>query len=36
MKHVQRTFHIQGDEELLAPLAKQLLGVNLEEIQAAF
>lgn len=36
MKHIQRTFHIQGDEELLAPLAKQLLGVDLKEIQAAF
>ena len=36
MKHIQRTFHIQGDENLLAPLAKQLLGVDLKEIQSAF
>ena len=36
MKHVQRTFHIQGPEELLNPLAKKLLGVGLEEIKSAF
>ena len=36
MKHVQRTFHIQGPEELLDPLAKKLLGAGLEEIKRAF
>lgn len=36
LKHIQRTFHIQGDEALLEPLSKQLLGVGLKEIQAAF
>ena len=36
IKHVQRTFHIQGPEELLEPLATKLLGVGLEEIKRAF
>lgn len=36
MRHVQRTFHIQGSEEELNPLAKQLLGVGLNAIKAAF
>ena len=36
MKHVQRTFHFQGSEEELNPLAKRLLGVSLEAINAAF
>lgn len=36
MKHVQRTFHIQGPEEELNPLAKRLLGVPLEAIKSAF
>ena len=36
MKHVQRTFHIQGSEEELNPLAKRLLGVSLKAIKAAF
>ena len=36
MQHVQRTFHIQGAEADLAPLAKQLLGADLETIKAAF
>lgn len=36
MRHVQRTFHIQGPEALLAPLAKQLLGTQLEAIKEAF
>ena len=36
LKHVQRTFHIQGTEEELDPLAKQLLGAGLEEIKDAF
>ena len=36
MQHVQRTFHIQGSEEQLNPLAKQLLGVELDAIKAAF
>ncbi|MEP4079456.1 MAG: DUF6786 family protein [Haloferula sp.] len=33
MQHIQRTFHIQGSEELLNPIAKQLLGVELKEIK---
>ena len=36
MQHVQRTFHIQGSPEQLSPLAKQLLGVELDTIKAAF
>ena len=36
LKHVQRTFHIQGTEEQLDPLARQLLGASLEEIKNAF
>jgi hypothetical protein len=36
MQHVQRTFHIQGSEENLDLLARQLLGVGLKQIQAGF
>ncbi len=36
MKHVQRTFHIQGSEEELNALAQRLLGVRLDAIKAAF
>ncbi|MEI6891162.1 MAG: DUF6786 family protein [Pontiella sp.] len=36
MQHVQRTFHIQGSEAELDPLAQKLLGVKLEDIKAAF
>jgi hypothetical protein len=36
MKHVQRTFHIQGSEEELNSLAQRLLGVHLDDIEAAF
>lgn len=36
MTHIQRTFHIQGSEEVLNPLAKKLLGVNLQSIKNAF
>ena len=36
MRHVQRTFHIQGSKEDLNPLAESLLGVGLDEIDAAF
>ena len=36
MKHIQRTFHIQGSEEQLSVLAKKLLGVSLESIKSAF
>lgn len=35
MKHVQRTFHIQGSEEQLNPLAKRFLGVRLSDIEVA-
>ena len=36
LKHVQRTFHIQGTEEELNPLAVKLLGASLEAIKGAF
>ncbi|MFH5806116.1 DUF6786 family protein [Alienimonas sp. DA493] len=36
MKHVQRTYHLQGSKEALDPLARRLLGVGLDEIEAAF
>lgn len=36
LKHVQRTFHIQGSEQDLDALAKQLLGVSLDAIKSAF
>ncbi len=36
MKHIQRTYHIHGPEEQLAPLAKALLGASLDEIKSAF
>jgi hypothetical protein len=36
MKHVQRTFHIQGSAAELNPLAKRILGVGLDDIKAAF
>ena len=36
MKHIQRTFHIQGSEEELDPLAKKLLGVRLDAVKTAF
>ncbi len=36
MKHVQRTFHIQGSEAELDPIARRLLGVGLDAIKGAF
>jgi len=36
MRHKQWTYHIQGPEDLLAPLAKQLLGTDLKAIKEAF
>ena len=36
MRHVQRTFHIQGSEKELDSLAKRLLGVGLDAIKNAF
>jgi hypothetical protein len=36
MKHVQRTFHIQGSEAELNPIAVKLLGASLEDIKTAF
>lgn len=36
MHHVQRTFHIQGSKADLDPIARKLLGVDLETIQAKF
>jgi len=34
--HVHRTFHFQGDEAALDPIARATLGAGLEEIKAAF
>ncbi len=36
LQHVQRTFHLQGSEEELDPIAKQILGVGLQAIKDAF
>ena len=36
MKHVQRTWHLQGSESALDPIAKKLLGVSLDEIKSSF
>jgi hypothetical protein len=36
MKHVQRTWHIQGDLQMLDPIAQRLLGVGLSEIKGKF
>ena len=36
MRHVQRTFHIQGSEVELNPLAQSLLGCDLDSIKTAF
>ncbi|WPJ95465.1 DUF6786 family protein [Coraliomargarita algicola] len=36
MRHVQRTFHIQGAEADLDPLAARLLGAKLDAIKQAF
>lgn len=36
MKHIQRTFHFEGSEAELNLIAKRLLGVSLETINAAF
>ncbi len=35
LTHVQRTCHLQGSEEALDPIARQLLGVSLQEIKDA-
>jgi hypothetical protein len=34
--HVQRTFHFEGDEEVLDPIAEKMLGVSLQVIKKAF
>jgi len=36
MKHVQRTFHLQGDEAALDAIARKTLGVGLADIAGAF
>lgn len=36
MQHVQRTWHIQGTEEDLDPIARRLLGVGLDTISKKF
>ena len=36
ISHVHRTFHFQGSEADLAPIAMAMLGVTLEEIKSAF
>ena len=35
MNHVHRTFHIQGEEKDLDPIAQKLLGVGIDEIKNA-
>jgi hypothetical protein len=34
MKHVQATIHLQGNEDVLNPIAQRVLGVSLQEIKA--
>ncbi|MFC1763356.1 DUF6786 family protein [Planctomycetota bacterium] len=34
IQHIQQTFHIQGLEESLDPIARELLGVGLDQIKA--
>lgn len=34
--HIHRTFHLQGSEASLNPIAKSLLGVTIKEIKTAF
>jgi len=36
MKHLQQTYHIQGSEEKLDPIALRLFGVGLKEIKSKF
>ncbi|WP_411828231.1 DUF6786 family protein [Luteolibacter sp. AS25] len=36
MNHIQRTYHIQGSDEELNPIAESLFGVGLKEIQEKF
>ncbi len=36
LRHVHTTFHIQGDEQALNPLAKKILGVGIAEIKNIF
>ena len=36
ISHIHRTFHLQGSEASLNPIAESLLGVTIEEIKAAF
>ena len=36
MRHVQQTLHLQGDPELLAPIAERLLGASVDEITSKF
>jgi hypothetical protein len=36
ISHIHRTFHLQGSEADLEPIAKALLGVTIDEIKSAF
>ena len=36
IRHIHRTFHLQGNESDLDPIARATLGVGLDEIKAAF
>jgi len=36
ISHIHRTFHLQGSEASLNPIAESLLGVSINEIKAAF
>lgn len=35
LTHIQHTYHLQGDETALDPIARKLLGVGLEDIKTA-
>lgn len=36
LKHIQRTIHLEGEPAQLAPIAKQVLGLELADIENAF
>ncbi len=36
ISHIHRTFHLQGSEASLSPIAMSLLGVTIDEIKSAF
>ena len=36
VRHVQTTFHFQGDEKSIDKIAREVLGVSLNDIKSAF